>query len=497
MSRKLASVAAFLLICPLVISATYISCAPMKSLNNEIKSSSFLVESPQNICDASYAPTVAKHSKATHKSQPQVDSPFARDKVIFDTFTFSSKASDPDLLNQQIAILVDSDCARVAPGELTKRILLQNDIDLHDLPKVAFRYTVNESMKLSQLTTLADADSCIIGVTPPGEIRTSSLPLPRTTDVHLTKQDHLKSINYSHAYQYLSQLSTAQAVVAFADTGVDCIHQDLAANLAAGCGYNVINPGTDPTDNDGHGSHTAGIVGAVTNNGLGIAGIAGVNTKIYAIKVIDVNSGNETSLTNGIQRAISENVDVLNISIESQTRLAMVESAVISAVNAGIVVTMAAGNHAQNLGVSIEVSPALVGNVNGAITVGSVDSLTGQLSDFSNYGQNVEIAVTGAVDSSKDGMIGGVYSLSRSALYQRLAGTSQASPIVAGAAALLIQFFKQHSVPYTPADIEQIIMASSDSTGINIKGGRVLNFSKLVRNAYKYADVSLCPTSSP
>lgn len=496
--RKLIHAAAFLILCPVFISATYVSCGELKSLNNEVKGmASRVSSSPKNICDNAYRPTVARFSKALQKAAP-IESPFANNKVQLEATPLSTKASDPELNGETLSVLVDRVCAKTNPGLLTQKILLQNDLDLHDHPIRAMKYVVNESLTLSQLRTQADLDDCIVGVSSPGVISTSSLDLPATNDASRAKQTQLSLMNYDHAYQYLSKTSTATVKIAFADTGVDCDHQDIVANLEVGCGYNVLSPGTEPYDNDGHGSHTAGTAAATSNNALGIIGTAGYNSKVYAIKVIDINSGSELSLTTGIQQAISVGVDVLNISIESQARLPSVESAVISAVNAGIVVVMAAGNHGSNLGVDVEVSPALIGaQINGAITVGSIDDVSAsnniiKISNFSNYGSNVEIAAVGSLDSSKLGQISGIYSLSRSGLYQRLAGTSQAAPVIAGAAALLIQFFRQHNVSYNPGTIEDIIKASTDSTNINISGGRVINFSKLVRNAYSYAGVPLC-----
>lgn len=497
-SRRALIIAAFFLLCPPLISATYISCAPMKSSINELKNyTSVTSESPKNICDPSYSPSTSIMAKTSQDDEQQVyDSVFKNKKIQLDTLAFQSKVSDPQMQGKDIIILIDVSCSKNNPGELTQKALKQQTLPLLDIPKIALKYFVDESLKMSALENLVQNDPCVLGVTPTGKIKVASLPLPNLNDPQIDKQNHLKVHNYAHAYQYLVEpqnSSTAFVKVGFADTGVDCSHPDLASNLDGSCGYNILNPGTLPTDNDGHGDHTAGTVAAVINNGVGIAGIAGNNTKIYAIKVIDVDSGSVESLQTGIQHAITQGVEVLNISIESQTRLPTVEDAVIDAVNAGIVVVMAAGNHSSRLGTDINVSPAMIGSVDGAITVGSIDAKDGKISQFSNFGNAVEISAAGSVDSSQVGQAGGIYSLSRSGLYQRLSGTSQAAPVIAGAAALLIQFFKHHHVSYTPAKIEQLIKASADMTGIDTAGGgRVINFSKLTRNAYKYAGVPLC-----
>lgn len=495
LSRKVT--VAVLFFCPLFISLTYISCAPMKSKVSEaINSTAITSLSPNDICDPTYNPASNTLTKATLDNSPPIDSIFKNQKVILNNSKMISKATDQQLKDSDIEVLLDITCAQNNPGALTLSVLKQNNLHQHDIAKGSFQYHITDDLKFSQLQTLADQDPCVIGITTPGQVKTSSLTLPSINDPSLDKQVHLAVLNFAHAYQYMilpQSNSNATVKIGFADTGVDCTHPDLQKNLVANCGYNVLAPGTYPTDNDGHGTHTAGTAAAVINNGTGVAGIAGTNVKIYSIKVIDVNSGTTADLQNGIQNAISNGVEVLNISIQSENRLPSVESAIVDAVNAGIVVVMAAGNHGAELGTGIEVSPAMIGSIDGAITVGSIDAKDGHLSHFSNFGNQVEIAATGAIDSSVVGQAGGLYSLARMGQYQRLSGTSQAAPVVAGAAALLVQFFKQHNVTYTPAVIEHIIKASTDITGISIAGGgRVLNFSKLTRNAYAYANVPLC-----
>jgi subtilisin family serine protease len=308
---------------------------------------------------------------------------------------------------------------------------------------------------------------------------------------------HSAKSDFKHAYDYLiRKQNIAFAEVAVIDSGIDCAHSDLVDNLVSGCGINMINTNLPPQDESfGHGTHVAGLIGAVNNNALGTVGVAGNQVRIHAFKVLGANATSATYTFNAIQQAILQNVDVINLSLvgdNPQIRIAILEQAVADAVASGIVVVMAAGNHSLYLGQEALVSPAMVGStLNGAIAVGSLDASNGLLSTFSNFGDNVEIATAGAISSTSAN--GGVYSLAPNSSYQRMFGTSQAAPIVSGAAALVVQFLKQNNINYSPADVEQILLASTDKVPILIQGGRSLNFSKLVRNTYDFAGIQICP----
>jgi subtilisin family serine protease len=466
----------------------YEACSPMKSF----KETAGIDTSSTNICSKAYDPPSDLKAKATKASAPFI---FDIQKVHLDSQLHSKAAT---LQNVEIIVAVDMICSST-PNSLSQKVLAQNSTKKFSLASHALPYVVEEPLSLDELTNLAEEDPCVIGVTPPGNLTASALLLPSSTDAYIESQSHLEVLNYAHAYQYLVKKRTTgiKAKVGFVDTGGDCTHSDLQSNYTPGCGFDAIN-GVSTVDNDGHGSHVTGIVGAVTDNGVGILGIAGNGAEVYAIKVIDVSTGTVQSAYDGIQYAIAQNLDVINISLESQVRLPLIEQGVQEAVNAGIVVVLAAGNHGKALGTQVEVSPAMVGkDLDGAITVGSMDSSTQLLSFFSNYGEYVEIVATGALNGKQSSDKGGIFSTNKDGTYKRLMGTSQAAPVVAGAAALLIQFFKEKGVSYTPADIENIIKKSSVvNSSFKTQGNRALNFSKLTRNAYKYANIELCEASA-
>ncbi|MBY0386161.1 S8 family serine peptidase [bacterium] len=465
------------------------NCSKMQSVP---EGNSQLYSSSENICSDTYKPTIRLQSK--NQLAQNFISPFAQKKVLLDSLSQNKAAQN--LNGQNIFVIVDTFCNPQANSLSALILATQKNLN-KEIQNQALEFLMLDNWSLSQLEESAESDPCILAITPPSQMEQASLSLPATNDTHLSKLQHLAFTNFKHAYDYLiKKQNTAFADVAVIDSGVDCNHSDLIGNLVAGCGMNMISTTSLPMDEPfGHGTHVAGLIGAVNNNSVGTAGIAGNQVRIHAFKVLSATATSATYTFNAIQQAILQNVDVINLSLvgnNPQIRIPVLEQAVADAVASGIVVVMAAGNHSLYLGREALVSPAMVGStLNGAIAVGSLDASNGQLSSFSNFGDNVEIATTGAVDSTSAN--GGIYSLAPNSSYQRMLGTSQAAPIVSGAAALVIQFLKQNNINHTPADVEQILLASTDKVPILVQGGRSLNFSKLVRNTYDFAGIPICP----
>jgi len=481
------------LVFPLAVMLFTENCSKMKSSTGDEVS----LSSDPDICSDAYKPPANLTSKAVADDEVPQPTLFDLKKSYLDAVEFSKTpiVGKAGTSEREVVVTITTDCDSPSDS-LSAKARAQNTQFPHyfDFDQAALPYRVPADSDVKDLEAQAEADVCVLGLTPQRKLRKAALDLPPVNDTHLAKQGYLTKTNFLHAYQNLikKQSSAVTVKVGFLDTGIYCSHTDIAANLVAGCGYDAVR-GQTPTDNDGHGSHTSGLVGAVLNNGTGIAGIGGNNIEVHAIRVLDGQDGTANHSYQGAVYANNQNLDVLNISLESQEKIVEIENGVKLAVNGGTVVVMAAGNQGVRLG-DIHVSPAMVGkDVAGAITVGSIDESTGMLSSFSNYGVNVEIATYGAINSGSAGAAGGLYSLSNLGGYHRLMGTSQSAPIVTGAVVLAIHFLKQHNVSYTPAVIERIIMASTDANPlVNVKNNRVLNFSKLTRNLYAYAGVSIC-----
>lgn len=205
--------------------------------------------------------------------------------------------------------------------------------------------------------------------------------------------------------------------IAIVDTGVDYNHPDLAGKVVKGKDF--VDNDLDPLDMNNHGTHCAGIAAALTNNGVGIAGIA-PNVKILAVRVLDARgSGTLENVANGITYAADQGAKVISLSLGSPQPAATLRDAVNYAVNKGVVVVAAAGNS----GNTIKNYPGAYPN---AIGVAATDSNDNK-AYFSTYGTWVDIAAPGL----------DILSSIRGGGYAKYSGTSMATPLVAGVAGLL------------------------------------------------------------
>lgn len=208
--------------------------------------------------------------------------------------------------------------------------------------------------------------------------------------------------------------------VAIVDTGI-VRHDDL---LIAGGASFVAYTGSYEDDN-GHGTHVAGIVGA-RNNGIGTVGIA-PESSIYAVKSLDQNgSGYLSDIIAGIDWSIQNNMDIINLSLGTTSHSATLQQVVDKAYGQNILVVAAAGNNGAADGSGDTVNyPARYSSV---IAVAATDSADKRAS-FSATGSTLEVAAPGV----------SVLSTYLNNQYGRMSGTSMAAPYTAGNLALLKQ----------------------------------------------------------
>lgn len=260
-------------------------------------------------------------------------------------------------------------------------------------------------------------------------------------------------------------IGSASTTVAVIDTGFALNHEDLVGRWADG-GYDFYNNDTDPsagtTNVNGsgvsHGTLTAGLVGATGDNGVGVASV-NWKTKILPLRVLsDSGSGWTDDVVAAVNYAVSKGVEVINMSLGSSGSDPILEQAIDNAVDAGVTVVAAAGNCGSSSyafqGCSYQgevLYPAALPNV---IAVGATDSSNNR-SDFSSYGSAVDVVAPGQGSIKSTMWTKGNQT---SAYSSSLAGTSFASPIVAGVVALKIG----QEPDITPAEVRSELISSAN-----------------------------------
>jgi subtilisin family serine protease len=261
-------------------------------------------------------------------------------------------------------------------------------------------------------------------------------------------------------------------IIAVVDSGVDYNHPDLASKVIKG--PDLVNGDADPMDDQGHGTHVAGIAAALGNNGTGIAGIAW-NSPVLAIKVAD-DVGDVTFANGvaGIKKAADLGAKVINCSWGFKPTLLNqlllwfngLEAAVTYATSKGAVVVCSAGNDGTTGG-----AVGFPGRYASAFCVGSTTPTDGR-SPFSSYGPEVSIAAPGS--SILSTLMGGGTGLK--------SGTSMAAPCVSGAVAVLWSRFPD----YTSGQIRTRLQRTAvELPGLQLGAGRIDLFEAVFNGSFE------------
>ncbi|MEZ5057222.1 MAG: S8 family serine peptidase [Saprospiraceae bacterium] len=245
-----------------------------------------------------------------------------------------------------------------------------------------------------------------------------------------------------------------KARVYILDTGVDGGHEDLKDN------YRSLNASYD-NDPVGHGTHCAGIAGAVTNNGIGVASLAptGDYIEISSIKVLGpTGGGTQQSIIRGIIEAVDNNADVLSLSLggpSSRFRQRAYEQAIDYANKANAIVVVAAGNSNKN---AKDYSPA---NTEGVIAVSAIDEKLDKAS-FSNTVEDLKMGVAAPGVQ--------IYSTTPNNNYTAFNGTSMATPYVSG----LIGLMKSFNPALNTRQVYDILRNTGVKTSNSRKTGKLI-----------------------
>ncbi|MCA1916200.1 S8 family serine peptidase [Methanospirillum hungatei] len=275
-------------------------------------------------------------------------------------------------------------------------------------------------------------------------------------------------------------------VVAVVDTGVDYTHPDLAANIWQNSGeiingvdddgngyiddvrgWNFVSKNNDPMDDSGHGTHCAGTIAAVGNNGIGVTGTAW-NVKIMPLKFLNAQgSGYVSDAISAILYANRKGAAVISNSWSGTGYTQSLKDAIDAS---SAVVVCAAGNSGANADSNPQYPAAFTSS--NILSVAATD-YNDKLASFSNYGPN-------SVDLAAPGV--SIYSTSKSGTYQYLSGTSMATPHVSGVAALIKSQNPSMSATQIRSRIFSSVDAISSLSGKVGSGGR-LNAAKALGGA--------------
>lgn len=269
-------------------------------------------------------------------------------------------------------------------------------------------------------------------------------------------------------------------VVAVIDTGVDSNHKDLKINMWSDpakkgekvYGWNFVNDKANPADDHGHGTHVAGIIGAVANPQAGVSGVAH-KVSIMAVKYYSESNTGPVNLKNTIRAlnyAIDHGAKIINYSGGGPERSEEEYIAMKRAESKGILVVAAAGNERSDTDKSENYYYPAAYRLSNTISVAAID-INNKLLPSSNWGKtHVDVAAPGDH----------IYSTLPGGRYGYMSGTSQATAFVSGMAALMLA----KNPKLTPQEIKKMIVASVDKLpDLQTKlasGGKVNAFSALL-----------------
>ncbi|MFQ3631161.1 S8 family serine peptidase [Roseiflexus sp.] len=265
-------------------------------------------------------------------------------------------------------------------------------------------------------------------------------PLSSPNDPRFDEQWALRHVGATCAWSRTT--GNAEVIVAVVDSGVDPDHPDLAARLRSD-GYDFVDDDADPRDENGHGTHVAGIIAAILDNNEGIAGLA-PNVTILPVRVMNRRgTGRDPAIARGIRFAADRGAKVINLSLGATLTLnadepsVLVNDAIIYAQQQGALVVVAAGNDAVPLPNAIAVD-------NPDVLVVAATDQRDRKAPFSNSGPWIAVSAPGVNILST--MPTYEVFLTSDELprderfrndYDYMSGTSQATPYVSALAALL------------------------------------------------------------
>lgn len=236
---------------------------------------------------------------------------------------------------------------------------------------------------------------------------------------------------------------SSDVIIAVLDSGITLNHPEFQGRLLPG--YDFVNDDADPSDDHGHGTHTAGIIAAGIDNGIGMVGIC-PGCSLLPVKVLNQNNaGTWSGVAQGILFATDHGARVISLSLGAAVSSKTLEAAVSYAVEHNVLIIAAAGN----MGIDRKFYPAAL---DGVMAVSATDANDARWV-LSNMGDYIDVAAPGHAVYSTYNDLQNYYGG-----YNYMSGTSMAAPHVAGLAGLLLSQKPERTV----ADLYQIITSTAD-----------------------------------
>ncbi|MBL9139076.1 MAG: S8 family serine peptidase [Verrucomicrobiales bacterium] len=353
---------------------------------------------------------------------------------------------------------------------------------LHSVPSTGWSLVaLPTDVSPAEALAILRSQEGVVAVEPNLRFRRHQSLTPR--DPHWSRQSALAAIRAPEAWAFST--GSNSVIVAVLDDGIELRHSDLQSNLwinareAArnsrdddGNGYvddihgaDVVDYDGDPSDDFGHGTHVAGIIGAVGNNGRGISGVCW-NVRLLPVRVASTDGFADTF---GLMKAFDyvvklrqrgENIRVINCSWGGSGSSQAIFDAMSAAAASGILLCCSAGNERSDNDLSPNYPSGF--ELPGLIAV-AASKVDGRRADFSNFGRySVDLAAPGEA----------IWSTFRGGdRYESASGTSMSAPHVSGAAALLFSRYPK----LTAVEARRVLLASArrhpDWEGLTVTSG--------------------------
>lgn len=404
----------------------------------------------------------------------------------------TSATSDSDVLTDDMRNLGIESIKSIAPRSEWKKATLKEGIDA---------LSVIKKFRNSGLFDMVDFDY----IYDTEEVKEETTATTSTIPTEIA--DYQKQVNVDKAWKYLEDNGKdaggdSSVIVAVIDTGVDYNHIDLKQNIWINkgeipgngiddddngyvddvYGWNFVGGNNDPMDDNGHGIHVAGIIGAA-NNDIGVTGVA-YNCKVMPIKAAN-SSGylNNSDIASAITYAYMNGADVINMSFGGTSVTMAVQEALEKAYTTSFLVAAAGNNGLPNEPYPTLLSPyeteypASYSFVDGVMSV-SGSNMTSVFTNFDPFKENkIEYECFAPGEYISSTFPGNRYAI--------LSGTSMATPVVSGIAALLRSAVPNKNEFPSKFLMSQIINTSETQPYTSLFGPQIWNGKAMVVDAYK------------